>query len=212
MTEKNDIVSFWKLRDKPSIPEGFFEQFSVDLMQKIEQDSGFLGQLTKSKKPALPNGFFDQLINDMPIAKSDFNLDKLTKRDLPTVPVGYFDQFYEQLAETLQKEVRATTKKGRIIPLRIIAAVGAVAATIALVISVVNYSSNTGETAGNQVAETVIDEEVYDAYLTYLDEDEIIDYIVENDIEIGEGSDSVHVEDYIDYSAADIEDFYLELL
>lgn len=211
MTEKNDIVSFWKLRSKPTIPDGFFDQFSVDLMQKIEQESGFLGQLTKSKKPTLPDGFFDQLMNDMPVAESDFSLDELTKRDLPTLPVGYFDHFNAQLAETIQKDIKTTATKSRVIPLRIIAAVSAVAASIVLVISVVNYSSNSVE-SDIQVAELASEEEVYDAYLTYLDEDEIIDYIVENDIEIGEGSDSVHVEDYLDYSAQDIEDFYLELL
>lgn len=212
MIEKNTILSSLPLRTKPNVPDGFFEQFSADLMLKIEEETGFLGQLTKSKKPDLPDGYFDQLVNPIFSTESSFNLDELSKRNLPPIPAGYFDRFNSDLLEKIKKEQKNDSgRKGRIIPLRIIAAIGAVAASIAVIFSVVNSMySNKQIDAG--LVETQTEETLYDTYLTYLDEDEIIDYIIENDIEISDADDPLNDDDYLDYSAEDVEEFYLELL
>jgi len=60
--------------------------------------------------------------------------------------------------------------------------------------------------------ETQETEESYDAYLTYLDEDEIIDYIIETGIEIESVNEELNDQSYDDYSVQDIEDYYLETL
>ncbi len=62
------------------------------------------------------------------------------------------------------------------------------------------------------IAEVESEEEVFDTYLTYLDEEEIIDFIVDNDINVEDSTSSIEVEDYFDYSEDDIEDYYLDEL
>lgn len=66
MENKKNILDELNKREKPSVPNGFFENFSDELMAKIaEQESG-LGDLKKTAKPEVPAGFFEGFTPDIP--------------------------------------------------------------------------------------------------------------------------------------------------
>lgn len=212
MDDKKDILSNWKRRKCPPVPDSFFEQFLERLMLRIEDESGILGELKKSEKPEVPQDFFNELLSGLPENESTFNVEELKKGKLPELPTDYFTKSEEQIMELIQQE--SSTKKGRIIPIRIVAAVTTIAAVFAIIFMTVDFGNeNSGNFAGTDdpiSSDTtgVITEENYDTYLTYLDESEIIDYIIENDIEIEDTT--VQYDEYLDYSEDDLEDFYLD--
>jgi hypothetical protein len=208
MEEKNDILSDWKLRSKPPIPVGFFDQFLIDLMNRINEESGFLGQLKKSKKPELPAGYFDTLPLSFESEPTSFSLDNLEKTDLPKLPPNYFEDFESKIMAAVDQDKKGSVKRTRIIPMRVLAVITSVAAAILLIVSIIDFTTDPELVI--PVAET--EEDVYDTYLTYLDESDIIDYIIDNDIDLEDTTDQIQDEDYFDYSEADIEDYYLELL
>jgi hypothetical protein len=71
-------------------------------------------------------------------------------------------------------------------------------------------SVNTGTI--EQPVVKVESEESFDAYLTYLNEDEIIDYIIETDMEMESINEELNDQSYDNYSVQDIEEYYLETL
>ena len=58
MDDKKNILDELKKRQKPSVPEGFFESFSDGLMKRIEEDN-VLDDVHSTTKPEVPEGFFD---------------------------------------------------------------------------------------------------------------------------------------------------------
>ena len=150
MKEEKDILNNLKRTDKQSVPEGFFDSFSDNLMSKINDDS-FLELLPKNEKPEVPNGFFDSFSDE--VIKS-----------LDVTPV----------------------KKTKIISLRVIMAVASVAAVFAFV--VFTTKQNTNPVVVETVFEELTDDD-FDEYLAYLDETTIVDFIIENDLNIEDVSD-----------------------
>lgn len=214
MKDKKDILSDWQLRDKPQVPGGFFDHFADNLMERIESESGILGQLKKSKKPSVPDGFFDNLLSaietDSDQKQEETHLvDQLSKRTLPEVPTNYFEQFENDILEKVQNMGNGSAKRGRIISLRLITTVTSIAAAIAIIFSIVDFSPNDPKNSSGPIVEEA--NEMADNYLAYMDEDELIDYIIEYDIEIDDTTDLFEYDDYDDFSEEDIEDYYLDL-
>jgi len=214
MDENKDILSNWKKRRRPVIPNGFFDRFIEELMQRIESESGVLSQLQKTEKPDVPEGFFDKLLDGITSESNGFELDELKKKELATLPTNYFENSAETIMTLVSEEEHSETNKGgRIVPLRIATAIAAIAAVIAVVFMVVDFKSRGDHFAGNEYPDltdtiTITTEENFDTYLTYLDESEIIDYIIENDIEIEDTLDQY--DEYLDYSEDDLDEFYLD--
>lgn len=178
MKEEKDILSNLKKTDQPSVPNGFFESFSDQLMSKIETDS-LLESLPKTNKPA--------------------------------VPEGYFETFSDKLMEKLPATA-APVKKTKIIPLRIMLAVASVAAVLTFVVLTTKQNEQPILAETETSTEIVIDEladEDYDDYLAYIDESTIVDYIVENDLDI---DDETEIDESI-YSEieSELDDYYYGL-
>ena len=209
MKDENNILNQLKRREKPAVPVDFFDRFSDELMLRIETESGILGQLKKAEKPTVPEGFFDTLLPDVTTDEAAFSVADLKKSPLPSLPANYFEEFSDQLMETIHPEEK---KKGRIIPMRLISAVVAVAAVFTLIFTVVDFGNEPQEDSHSvaPLAE-VEEEEQYDDYLAYLDEAEIIDFIVESNIELENTTDEIQYEDYSEFSGEDLEEYYLEL-
>ena len=219
MENKKDILEGLKKAERPLVPDGFYNQFWIDLMQRIEQDSGVLVQLKKSEKPAVPEDFFSNLTASIGPEDSPFTFDNLQKRKNPTLPAGYFEESTDRIMAALKATSNADKKGGRIINMRLVRLISLVAATVAIVFTVVHFSSDPNEDfraedlPQNSAPEIELPiEDDYDDYLAYLDEYEIIDYIIENDIEIEDTLDVIDFEDYSDFSEEDIEEYYLDLL
>ena len=64
MKEDKDILNNLKRTEKPSVPDGFFDSFSENLMSKINEDS-FLENLPKHNKPEVPSGFFESFSDNL---------------------------------------------------------------------------------------------------------------------------------------------------
>ncbi len=218
MENKKDILNGLRKSQRPTVPDGFYDQFWSDLMERIQNESGILGQLKKTEKPAIPEDFFANLTSSITAEEPTFSVDELQKREKPTLPVNYFDQSTEQIMAAVKAEEKK--KGGKVINMRLVTIISAVAAAIAIIFTVINFSGPTKENgvAYDEIPKDSIPQEVisteddYDDYLAYLDEDEIIDYIIENDIEIEDSTEMVEYEDYFDFSEEDIEDYYFDLL
>lgn len=219
MENKRNILDGLRKSEKPLVPEGFYDQFWTDLMQRIQNESGILGQLKKSEKPSVPEDFFSKLTVSLDSINEESILDKAIKAEKPSLPAGYFDQSVDCVM-TAVKEVQTNKKRtGRIINMRTIRIMSLVAAAIAIIFTVVQFSSNSEKDdqalllpIESQQEIELMPEDSYDDYLVYLDEDEIIDYIIENNIEIEDTADVFDFDDYSEFSEEDIEEYYLDLL
>ncbi|MFT5820231.1 MAG: hypothetical protein ACI8ZM_001470 [Crocinitomix sp.] len=221
MENKKDILSGLRKSQKPVVPDGFYDQFWTDLIQRIENESGFLGQLKKTEKPAVPENFFANLTASIGIGEEEEAgpFDQLRKRVRPTLPANYFDQSTDRIMAAVKADVK-NDKKGRVINMRLVTIVCAVAAALLIIFTVINFSGEGDEDNRaaidkpdeNDSNQELLEDENYDDYLAYLDEDEIIDYIIEYDIEIEDTADMVDFDDYSEFSEEDIEDYYFDLL
>lgn len=207
MSTNNDILNQLKQRQKPTVPSGFFDHFFDTLMEEIELNDGSLGLLKKSERPSVPDGYFENTLTFLEEENDSSTLDELTKRSSPEVPQGFFANFPSNLMAEIDKSEKPT--KSRIIPLWLSVGFSSAAAAILIFISITQFNSNEHSVA--IIEDKVFEDETYDTYLSYLDEDEIIDYIVESDIDLGL-SDEDEFDMYEDYSTEEIEEFYLELL
>ncbi len=220
MENKKDILNGLKKSQRPTVPDGFYDQFWSDLMERIQNESGILGQLKKTEKPGVPQDFFANLTSSIVAEEPTFVVDELQKREKPTLPANYFDQNTERIMAAVKAEGKDQKKGGKVINMRLVTIISAVAAAILIIFTVINFSGPTKEngmandtTPKDSIPQEVIStEDDYDDYLAYLDEDEIIDYIIENDIEIEDSTEIVEYEDYLDFSEEDIEDYYFDLL
>lgn len=205
MENKNDILSTLKLRQKLELPVGFFANFADNLMDEIEVENGILGQLKKAEKPSLPAGFFDDFEIEQP------TLNTLIKAEKPAVPNGFFETFEAKIGRATEQK---TFKKGRILPMSALLWVGSVAALFIAFFTVYQFWGTPTQLENNSstlIAATV-NETSFDTYSTYLQEDDIIDFIVDNEIEITESRTvEISEETYDLFSEEDLEDFYLEL-
>ena len=65
MENKKDILNHLKKTSKPEVPQGFFENFSDDLMAKISEQQGGLNEFHKTAQPSIPEGFFENFTDSL---------------------------------------------------------------------------------------------------------------------------------------------------
>lgn len=152
----------------------------------MKEEKDILNNLKRTEKPSVPAGFFDSFSDKlMSKIEEDSFLEILPRQNKPTVPEDFFESFSDKLIKEIKPEIKVT-KKSKIIPLRIFLAVASVAAVFTFI--VLTTKQNEEQILVETVVEELADED-YDDYLAYLDESTIVDFIVENDLNIEEESD-----------------------
>ncbi|MBI3135130.1 MAG: hypothetical protein HYZ14_10700 [Bacteroidetes bacterium] len=207
MEENFDILSRLIKRKKPDVPENFFRSFSNDITRQVESsDESAEPAFEKTAKPEVPADFFKTFHANLKAeietenVLADLNL---VKRQKPEVPANFFADFKVEL----MSRIKPGPSRGRILKISFWSTAAAVAATLTLL-----FTLNTEEPASEiPVAETntlSVDDESLDACVAYLDEESLVDYIIENDINVGENEAEDEIYDYVD---SEIEDAYLDL-
>lgn len=200
MEEEKENIGFIKTK-KPLIPEGFFNKFHQDLMDEIEADMA-LSFLKKNKKPSLPRDYFSTSKIDLDLAKEI----PFKKHERPEVPNNFFETFEATIATTISE--KNEPKKNNIFRLTLWSIGSAAAAAIILGFIFFNGQNTTESNFVDNVKDTVLEENI-DSYMAYLDESTIIDYYIDNDIELNneiENEDAI-----IDIVSDDIEEWYLDM-
>jgi hypothetical protein len=209
MEEHFDIFSKLIKRRKPTLPENFFENFQSTLSSGLlnptnEEDL----TLPKAKAPEVPFDFFKNFHTNLQAeieSESVFTDLSLKKSIKPTVP----ENFETEFTAALMTKIRQKPTRGRILTITFWSTAAAVAAGLTLLFTL-NTDSATDQTEVLTETNTeVSDDESLDTYIAYLDEEALVDYIIENDIDMGQAeSESDEVYDYV---SSDIEDIYLDL-
>ena len=65
MEENKNILDELKKRQKPQVPQGFFENFYEELMAKIAEKESGLDAFQKTTKPDVPTGFFENFAENI---------------------------------------------------------------------------------------------------------------------------------------------------
>lgn len=203
MNNQTDIFSLLKKTKKPNVPEGFFENFSV----RKNQDTLEQNFTNKSDKPNVPEDFFTNFSKEILSVISEEEKTEFTyliKSKQPVVKENYFEEFPTKI----QKVLSAKKRRSKIIRISFISSVASVAASLLIIFSLQN---TTPETISSQPIDTTSGTEEnnqVEFYTAYLDETEVIDYILENDISIQSQDENNEIFEYV---ADDVEDYYLEL-
>ncbi|MDA7803294.1 hypothetical protein N8987_01795 [Crocinitomix sp.] len=206
MKEDDNILNQFKLGAKPTVPNHYFDNFYSQLMERIELESGILSQLQKRDKPSLPADYFENFSDSMGDNQADFGLENLKKSVQPKVEDGFFKSFPEQILIEIEKEGQSKSQT-KIIAIKWATAFISTAAALLIFFNILDFSSNNNPVK-TEVTAQLSDESEREMYLSYIDEDELIEFIIEEDIAIQE--DEIELEDYYDYSEEEIEDLYLE--
>lgn len=185
----------------------------------MAKEKDILSQLTKSEKPEVSKEYFKKFeekimaeIGKVDVTSESNNLlDNLPRSPRAEVPEEFFRDFPEKMVDIA---TNSDKNGGRIIAMRFLASIAGAAAVILFCFWIFNKTENDTTELAETEAETTeynYTDEDYDAYLSYVDEGEIIDFIVENEISI-EDKETVSENDQIlDYVGDDIEDLYYEL-
>jgi hypothetical protein len=197
MEDKKDILKNLKKLEKPSVPSSFFETFSDDLMAKISENESGLNILQKTVKPELSESFLDGFAKGIS--------EKVTSNET-------------------QLEERAVP----VLRLKLVGFVSAIAACLSVMYLVIPAENN--QTAQIEIEnETLaVDEAISDDdLLAYIDADDMIEYILEEKIEIGSTTQNLEIiknsptetssdleeldeEDILYYLEEDFDELYLE--
>lgn len=209
MNKNQDILNQLKKRQKPELEAGFFELFLERLMVLVAGPNA--GSKTvdlsaeKRKKPTVPEGFFDDFSSNLmgkieELEREEVNessiLDQLQLRSKPAVPEGYFDKF--------TVSTPAKPSKGRVIQMRYVAAIASVAAMFALIFLLHDPNSSQAKIAGvNVTKESNVHS--YDEYLTYMNEGDIINYMIDNNIDFEDEEEETEEEELFDFYGTDFD-------
>lgn len=209
MEEHFDIFSKLIKRRKPDLPENFFSNFQSNLIQNLSnlnESKDFV--LPKNKTPEVPAEFFKNfhanLLSEIE-SESAFSDLKLKKQNKPPVPLNFESEF----TESLMKKIRQKPSKGRILKITFWSTAAAVAAGLTLLFTINPEPVTNQPESLTETNSELSDEESLDTYVAYLDEEELVDYIIENDIDMGQAESES--DDIYDYVSSDIEDIYLDL-
>lgn len=177
----------------------------------MEEKFNILDQLKKTAKPSVPEGYFENFYSKLEL-EGDFNESAigLNKKDKPEVPSDFFANFSADLMDKIKEQEDETAEPERVWPLKLVGFVTAVAACalIFFMLKPTNEGQTLAETVDNEVTET--EEQHVDTYLAYLDEDEIVDFLLENDdIEIANEFTEAEEDEYY-FLEEDIEELYRE--
>lgn len=163
------------------------------------EEKDYINQFKKSKQPVVPDGFFENFYSSIKDeieaidVFADFNIKK-TK----TVGAGARERESEL---KLRPIVVPKKKKTKIIRLTVLT----IAASAAAVFAILFYTNL--KSTETPIVNTPVVETNYDSYLAYMDESTLVDFIVENEVDMSTDID----EDIYDYVQDDLEDIYYDL-
>jgi hypothetical protein len=179
----------------------------------MEEKFNILDSLKKTAKPEVPANFFNAFSDELSAKIANEEL-SLNKKEMPAVPEGFFESFSDNLMETIAAEESANLvppkeSRTKVIILRILGTIAA-AACLLLAFNLIDKEDEIIQTV--QVAAST-EEEAEDAYLAYLDEDEMINFLIENeDIALEDNELDLEDEDIFYFLDDDIEDYYYDEL
>lgn len=175
----------------------------------MEEKYNILDNLKKSAKPEIPEGFFDNFHSKMSgLIEGETSDIQFQKSSKPEVPKDFFANFSADLMNKIETEETTTQIPERVWPMKLIGFVSAVAAC-ALIFFMIQ-PDNEVEIAEVTVESEQVEEEQVESYLAFLDEDEIVDFLLENeDIEITDELTDDEEDEYY-FLEEDIEELYLE--
>ena len=157
----------------------------------MEEKFDIFDSLKKTEKPTVPEGFFEKFSNNLPsMIEDDTDIQGLNKSEKNAVPTGFFDNFSDQLMDKINEQENHSPDENNsgIFTLRRLAIVVAVAACFAMIINVLPDDSDRELTSEIAFDDINGNEQVDELYLAFLDEDEMIDFLIENeDIELVTG-------------------------
>lgn len=198
MNEQDDILDEFRKRDKPDVPKDFFETFSDELMAKVVEHDSGIDTVKKTARPDVPENFFESFADNILLKTS---------------------------ADPSANQVKPT----KVIRLRIAGIIGTAAACL-LVLFLVNKKDKEQKIAENDAIHSNTPPIVYsaDELLAYVDETDIIDYMVEENIDFSEDEvpetatkadtdqkshdelDDLNKADILYYLEDDLNDIYIE--
>ena len=157
----------------------------------MEEENDYINRFKKSRLPEVPEGFFDNFYASL-------------KDDLEAADV--FSQFNIRKSSTvneikLRPIVLPKKKNTKIIRLGIVSIITSAAAALAVLFYI---NLNTTE---QPITESPVKETNYDSYLAYVDESTLVDYILDNEVDMNSDFD----EDIYDVVQDDLEDIYYDL-
>lgn len=211
MKKKADILAKLNKRKQPDLPDGFFDEFEQELMEKIREiDSPILSQLKKSSRPPLPEDYFSNLI--VSTENEDFaSIDSLSKTAKPTVPSGYFDTLPFTITSKIEAENQLKQQSTRIIRLKWVAAVASAAAIVLICLNLINFNSNQSTMLNKEqlvdLEQTNLNEADY--LLSYIDEFEMVEYILDENSTTNT-PDVDDIVEFYDYSEEELTEMYLD--
>lgn len=197
MEETSELFLKLFKRKKPNVPDGFFQNFHAQLNSKILSDL--------KEKNDVPQDFFKNFHSqlkdeiDAENALSDLGIKKSKKPNLPT-------EFRTEFVSELQKNIARKKSRTKLIRISFWSATSSVAAALAIL-----FLLNTKDQTPNDIAveqPQTMSEENLDTYAEFVDEGELIDYIVENNVDLGEDDEDDVMLEYLD---SDLEDIYLDI-
>lgn len=172
----------------------------------MKKEKEILNNLKRTERPSVPEGFFGSFSDKlMTKIDNDSFLETLPKHNKPKVPKDFFESFSDKLIKEIESKNKVV-KKTKIISMRLMFAAASVAAIFAFF--VLTTKQNTQPILVETVNEELLDED-FDDYLAYLDESTIIDFIIENDLNIEEELDID--ESIYDEIESELDDYYYGL-
>jgi hypothetical protein len=171
----------------------------------MEEEYDISPAFKKSKKPSVPEGFFERFyagVKDEIDALDAFAHLSIRKRTKPKAG----------MIQVQVPGVLPARKKTRVLSISIWSGIAAVAASLTLFFYIsLGDEGSAGAPQSQLVSANTsskpLENEMMEAYVAYLDEEELVDFIVENNIST---SDDLS-DDIYDWVESDIEDIYLDL-
>ncbi|MEX1000895.1 MAG: hypothetical protein WDZ35_02150 [Crocinitomicaceae bacterium] len=177
----------------------------------MKKQKHLLQQFSKSEKPEVPHGFFDHFPDELTatISENEGKLHTFQKTEKPEIPDGFFTAFSQKMND-LPLPVE---KKANVIRLKIAGFVSAVAACLLLGFFLMP-EPETEVIAHNQTEKEDTEESVdADYYLAILEEDDLVNFILENkDISVKTEEVTDNQEEIYDFLKDDLEELYIENL
>ncbi|MBK8925657.1 MAG: hypothetical protein IPM74_07055 [Crocinitomicaceae bacterium] len=190
-------------RNKPEVPVDFFHDFPKMILDKIQLVSS---STNEDQKPGVPADFFKNFyhqVADEIAADQVFEKYGIKKSVKPEVPVDYFDQNISSPATS--QPIRKS--RGRVYKITFWASVAAAAAGLLFLLLPGQNTPSIEPVIPTETAKTEISDEHLDTYADFIDEESMVEYIVENDVDLGE-SENDEVYDFVE---SEIEETYLDL-
>lgn len=200
MESKNNILNQLKLKSKPSVPKGFFENFKKNLQSKIDFNLN-----DNDDQFEIPKNFFSEFRADLDAAitnEKTFISLGIVKSHKPKIDENFKAHFKTAILSKTTKQ----KSKSKIIYLVSVLSTAA-AAVILLLLNLYNQESSDKSLTQTINTISIEDTKKIDSYVAYVDESMVIDYILEEDIDIQETYDDA----VLDYLTEDAEDFYIDL-